>query len=162
VHIDPNRLPKDPAASQQMVTSLLEGLETKERRPKRLQHWVELLLCWRYGPRRERANENQLFLFAGGMVTAALEPPPVAEKPETSPAQRSGDNRQRLPNTLERRRVVYDLADEKRQRPECQGELKQVGEKVQPLSASALICARPIVASTPLPPPPRAARFRRL
>lgn len=56
--IDPNQLPKDPAALQQMVTSLLEELESKERRLRQLQHWVEQLLRWRYGPRRERVNGN--------------------------------------------------------------------------------------------------------
>jgi hypothetical protein len=58
VDIDPNQLPKDPAALQQMVTSLLEELESKERRLRQLQHWVEQLLRWRYGPRRERVNGN--------------------------------------------------------------------------------------------------------
>jgi len=115
---------------QQMVASLLEELETEERRLRQLQHWVEQFLRWRYGPRRERVNENKLFLFAVGMVTTALEPSPASEKPETSPPQRAGHGRQRLPKTLERRRVVYDLAEQERQCLECRGELKRIGEEV--------------------------------
>ena len=70
VEIDPNRLPKDPAALRQVVVGLLEEAELRERRLRQLQHWVEQLLRWRYGPRRERVNENQLFLFAVGLVSA--------------------------------------------------------------------------------------------
>jgi hypothetical protein len=44
MEINCHNLPEDPAALQQMVTSLLEELETKERRLRQLQHWVEQLL----------------------------------------------------------------------------------------------------------------------
>jgi transposase len=130
VDIDPNHLPKDPAALQQMVRNLLEELESKERRLKQLQHWVEQLLRARYGQRRERVNENQLFLFAVARVAAAQELPPTTEKSETSSPQRPGHGRHRLPKTLERRRVVYDLAEQERQCPQCQGELNRIGEEV--------------------------------
>ena len=39
--IDPNELPSDPAALRQIVIGLLEEVETKERRLRQLQHWVE-------------------------------------------------------------------------------------------------------------------------
>ncbi len=128
--IDPKQLPNNPAALQQMVTSLLEELETKERRLRQLQHWVEQLLRWRYGPRRERVNENQLFLFAVALLSAGEENPPAPKKPESTPSQRAGHGRQQLPKTLERRRMVYDLAEQERQCPECQGELRRIGEEV--------------------------------
>jgi len=41
-----------------------------DRRVKRLPHLVEQLLRWRYGPSRERVDENQLFLFAAGMMAS--------------------------------------------------------------------------------------------
>lgn len=56
--IDPQRLPEDPALLRQMVTSLVQEAEARERRLRQLQHWVEQLLRWRYGPRRERVNGN--------------------------------------------------------------------------------------------------------
>jgi transposase len=136
VAIDPNQLPEDPAALRQMVMGLLEEVETKDRRLRQLQHWVEQLLRARYGPRRERVNENQLFLFAVVLVSAgreaAREPEGSAapEKAESDGAKRKGHGRQRLPKSLERRRVVYDLEEAKRQCPECREELKRIGEEV--------------------------------
>jgi len=136
MEINRNNLPEDPAALQQMVTSLLEELETKERRLRQLQHWVEQLLRWRYGPRRERVNENQLFLFAVALVSAAQQTPAEpdssarSEEAPTGSPQRKGHGRKRLPEILERRRVVYDLADQERHCPDCQGELKRIGEEV--------------------------------
>ncbi len=134
--IDPNQLPNDPAALRQMVMSLLEEVETKERRLRQLQHWVEQLLRARYGPRRERVNENQLFLFAVALVSAGREAPSepqgsgAPEKAESGGAKPKGHGRQRLPKSLERRRVVYDLEEGKRQCPECQAELRRIGEEV--------------------------------
>jgi len=136
VAIDPNQLPNDPAALRQMVMSLLEEVETKERRLRQLQHWVEQLLRARYGPRRERVNENQLFLFAVALVSAGREAPSepqgsgAPEKAESGGAKPKGHGRQRLPKSLERRRVVYDLEEGKRQCPECQAELRRIGEEV--------------------------------
>ena len=64
MEIDRNKLPEDVAALRQMVAALLEEVDSKERRLQQLQHLLEQLLRWRYGPKRERVNENQLFLFA--------------------------------------------------------------------------------------------------
>ena len=56
--IDPQRLPEDPALLRQMVTSLVQEAEARERRLRQLQHWLEQLLRARYGPRRERASRR--------------------------------------------------------------------------------------------------------
>jgi len=136
VAIDPNQLPKDPAALRQMVISLLEEVETKDRRVQQLQHWLEQLLRARYGPRRERVNENQLFLFAVALVSAGREAPQEPEgsaAPEKAPrgaAKGPGHGRQRLPQSLERRRVVYDLGEGERQCPDCPEEMQRIGEEV--------------------------------
>jgi len=137
MEIDRHNLPQDPALLRQMVTSLLEEVETKERRLRQLQHWVEQLLRARYGPRRERVNENQLFLFAVALLSAGQEarradsePPASPTEEKAPPAKAKGHGRQRLPKTLERRRVVYDLGKEERQCPQCQGGLKRIGEEV--------------------------------
>jgi len=136
VEIDPKHLPEDPSALRQMVMSLLEEVETKDRRLRQLQHWVEQLLRARYGPRRERVSENQLFLFAVALVSAGREAP---SEPETSAApekasggagKRKGHGRGALPKSLHRQRVVHDLAEGQRQCPQCQGELKRIGEEV--------------------------------
>jgi transposase len=69
-------------------------------------------------------DENQLFLFAAEIASRGEEPPPepkpAASEPRPAPP---GHWRQRLPQSLERRRVVYDLAEGERQCPECQMEL---------------------------------------
>jgi len=94
------------------------------------QHLVEQLLRYRYGPKRERVSENQLFLFAATLLSAGEENAPATEKSEKSPPPRAGHGRQRLPRTLERRRVVYDLGEGDRRCPQCQDELKPIGEEV--------------------------------
>ncbi len=65
MEIDPHQLPEDPgglAADGGRVC--WRSVESQEQRLRQVQHWVEQLLRARYGPRRERVNENQLFLFA--------------------------------------------------------------------------------------------------
>jgi transposase len=130
--IDRNKLPEDPAALRQMVAGLLEELDSKDRRLRQLQHTVEQLLRWRYGQKRERVNENQLFLYAVGIIGTGQEILPLQDEIETeaSKPQRQGHSRRPLPKPLERRRVVYDLGEHERQCPQCQGELKRIGEEV--------------------------------
>ena len=123
--IDPNELPSDPSALRQMGMSLLEEVESKERRLTQLQHWVEQLLRARYGPRRERVSEDQLFLFAAAILAQGGKAPP--SKPASS---RPGHGRGSLPKSLKRQRVVYDLEEAKRQCPECREKLRRIGEDV--------------------------------
>ena len=130
MEIDPNKLPEDMATLRQMVAALLEEVDSKERRLRQLQHLVEQLLRWRYGPKRERVNENQLFLFAVGIVTVAQEAPPLREKTKGAKSQPPGHGRQRLPESLARKRVVYDLGKDEARCPNCLGELKHVGEEI--------------------------------
>jgi len=130
MEIDRNKLPEDVAALRQMVAVLLEEVDTKERRPQQLRHLLERLLRWRYGPKRERVNENQLFLFAVGIVTTAQEAPPPLEDTKAANPQPPGHGRQRLPESLAMKRVVYDLGEDERQCPHCRGELRHIGEEV--------------------------------
>jgi transposase len=136
VAIDPHQLPQDPAALQQMVVGLLEQAAERERRLRQLEHWLEQLLRARYGPRRERVDENQLFLFAAALASGGRETAPEPEasagpsETQASPTRRKGHGRRPLPPSLERRRVVYDLEEAKRQCPQCQGELQRIGEEV--------------------------------
>ncbi len=136
MEIDPKQLPENPSALRQMVIGLLEEAEQRERKLRQLQHWVEQLLRWRYGPKRERVNENQLFLFAVALVSAGreamaeMDSAATPKEAEGSSPPHKGHGRQRIPKTLERRRVVYDLAEQERHCPQCQGELKRIGEDV--------------------------------
>ncbi len=81
--IDPQRLPEDPALLRQMVTSLVQEVEARERRLRQLQHWLEQLLRARYGPRRERVNEEACQKYAcskGCTVITAAKPMAPIEK----------------------------------------------------------------------------------
>jgi transposase len=137
MEIDPNHLPDDLATVQQMVLALLARDQERERLLKQMQHQLEQLLRWRYGARRERVDENQLFLFAAEILRAGASLDAAAGKPageaaaaEPEPSSRpSGHGRQRLPKSLERRRVVHELAEDQRRCPECQGELQRIGEE---------------------------------
>ncbi|HEY1161216.1 MAG TPA: IS66 family transposase [Terracidiphilus sp.] len=136
MEINPNQLPSDPAALRQMVVGLLGEAMERERKLRQLQHWVEQLLRARYGPRRERVDENQLFMFAAEIMARAEKTPPASGETEAPPAgakstpQRPGHGRSALPKSLPRQRVVHDLGEGARQCPQCQGELKRLGEEV--------------------------------
>ena len=113
-----------------MVTGLLDDLDTKERKLRRLQHQVEKLLRWRYGPSRERVDENQLFMFAVGLVGTDQDIASGRREAAPRKARCKGHGRGRLPKDLERKRVEYDLAEEEKHCPECRGELRAFGEEV--------------------------------
>ena len=136
MEINPNQLPNDPAALRQMVVGLLGEAVERERKLRQLQHWVEQLLRARYGPRRERVDENQLFMFAAEIMARAEKTPPSSGETEATPAgakstpQRPGHGRSALPKSLPRQRVVHDLGEGARQCPQCQGEWKRMGEEV--------------------------------
>ncbi|MGA2726055.1 MAG: IS66 family transposase, partial [Bryobacteraceae bacterium] len=136
--LDPDNLPHDAAALRQMLLSTMaqldatrEQLAAKEHELQRVQHWLEQLLRHRYGQKRERVDENQLFLFAVELASLGQEAPrePKPNHDAGRPAT-PGHGRQRLPKSLERRRVVYDLAAAERHCPECQSELRHIGEEI--------------------------------
>ena len=89
MEIDPKQLPEDPSALRQMVIGLLEEAEQRERKLRQLQHWVEQLLRARYGPRRERVDEHQLFLFAAAILAQGGKTPPAPTKPQRRSPTRS-------------------------------------------------------------------------
>jgi hypothetical protein len=109
------------------VIGLVEQLTAQQRELRQGQHRLEQLLRWRYGQKRERIDENQLFLFAASVIhqaaataaTAASTPPAQP----TSAERKKGHGRRPLPTALQRRRIVYDLDEPERQCPHCQSAL---------------------------------------
>ena len=57
-------LPDNPDLLRQMVIDLATQLDAHERRYQRVQRILEQLLVWRFGQKREKIDERQLFLFA--------------------------------------------------------------------------------------------------
>jgi transposase len=138
--IDPNKLPENAAILRQIVLQLLQVVADKDRLLERVQHQLEQLLRQRYGPKRERIDENQLFLFAAQIVSASLAnaTAPTATGPEKKTgasesggqAQRKGHGRKPLPASLERRRVIFDLDESQRQCPYCEELMQRIGEDI--------------------------------
>jgi transposase len=138
--IDPHNLPQEADALRQMVLELLQLVEDKDRLLERVQRQLQQLLRQRYGPKRERIDENQLFLYAAQIVAAgqagAAAPTTADSAAEETPAasasqaQRRGHGRKPLPASLERKRVVFDLEESQRQCPQCQTAMRKIGEDV--------------------------------
>jgi transposase len=128
--IDREHLPTDPALLQQLVRELLDDRDAQARQVQRLQHWLTKLLRARYGPRRERVDEHQLFLFAAAAIAAHRDgPPPEPETPSAVAKPRRGHGRQRLPKHLGRRQVTYELPAEEQHCPTCQAPLTRIGDE---------------------------------
>jgi transposase len=139
MEIDPKNLPDDADALRKILLRTLAQLDAteaqlaaKERELGRLRHWLEQLLRNRYGQKRERVDENQLFMFAAQIASTGQEPPPepkpAAATPRPAP---QGHGRQPLPKSLKRRRVVYDLPEAERHCPQCHGDLRRIGEDIR-------------------------------
>jgi transposase len=69
--IDPHTLPEEASLLRQIVLQLLGVVEEKDRLLERVQHQLKQLLRQRYGQKRERIDENQLFLFAAQIIAAS-------------------------------------------------------------------------------------------
>ena len=153
MRIDPNSLPDNPDLLRQMVIDLATQLDMHERRLQRVQNILEQLLRWRFGQKREKIDERQLFLFAlqceatGGDVQeliAELEqdqagkpdddntppPPDTPATPSGTPDKPRGHGRKRLPRTLTRERIEYELSEAERACPHCAATMQRIGEDV--------------------------------
>jgi transposase len=140
MEIDPHHLPSEVHVLQQIVLQLLQTVEDKDQLLVRVQHQLAQLLRYRYGQKRERIDENQLFLFAAQIIAASqrasaatssekstADSPTSKEKKESD---RRGHGRRPLPKTLERRRVVLDLEESQRQCQHCCTPMQKIGEDV--------------------------------
>ena len=97
MEIDPHHLPAEVNLLQQIVLQLLQAVEDKDQLLGRLQHQLAQLLRYRYGQKRERIDENQLFLFAAQIIAASLQMDPVPSGEE--PAANSSLNSDRKEKT---------------------------------------------------------------
>jgi transposase len=144
MEIDPHNLPSEVNLLQQIVLQLLQAVEDKDQLLARVQHQLAQLLRYRYGQKRERIDENQLFLFAAQIIAASqrASTAPSSEEPAADSSSRAdgeekkekpdrhGHGRKALPESLERRRVVFDLEESQRQCLHCQTPMHKIGEDV--------------------------------
>lgn len=142
MEIDPHNLPSEVNVLQQIVLQLLQTVEDKDQLLARVQHQLAQLLRYRYGQKRERVDENQLFLFAAQIIAARQRASAVSEGPVTGLSSRTdskerkekperrGHGRKPPPKSLERRRVVFDLEESQRKCQHCQTPMQKIGEDV--------------------------------
>jgi len=140
MEIDPHNLPSEVHVLQQIVLQLLQTVEDKDQLLARVQHQLAQLLRNRYGQKRERIDENQLFLFAAQIIAASQRASTATSGEESTAdsltskekkeSERRGHGRRPLPKTLERQRVVFDLEESQRQCQHCQTPMQRIGEDV--------------------------------
>lgn len=140
MEIDPHNLPSEVHVLQQIVLQLLQTVEDKDQLLARVQHQLAQLLRNRYGQKRERIDENQLFLFAAQIIAASQRASAAISSEESTAdslaskekkeSERRGHGRRPLPKALERRRVVLDLEESQRQCQHCHTPMQRIGEDV--------------------------------
>jgi transposase len=132
---DATPLPDDLATCQRMIRELLATLHQRDHELEGVRARLDQLLRRVYGPRAERFDPNQPFLFAdAGAATPAPEtvaattgPPPASDNPASAAR---GHGRQRLPRNLPRRRVVHEVPPAERACPGCGRERAAIGEEL--------------------------------
>jgi transposase len=126
-------LPDDPETLKAMIHELLVALHDKDRELDGVRHRLDQLLRRLYGPKSERFRPDQPGLF-DELLGADSEPTPsTADEPPTdepaTPRRKKGHGRRRLPDDLERKRQVHDLAEAEKVCPCCQQPRIRIGEE---------------------------------
>ena len=115
-----------------MVRELLATVQEQRHQNAALQARLDQLLRRLYGPRSERINPSQLSLFdlLGEQACPASPEQSVPDTTTTKSSKRPHRHgRQRLPEHLQRQRVVHELTEAERGCP-CCGQLRQpLGEE---------------------------------
>jgi transposase len=117
-------LPDDLTVCHQMIRELLATLGEQRQDLDQLRARLDQLLRRLYGPRAERFDPNQPWLFAdlntpaaAAATVSATPEPAVAD--EAKPSKRQGHGRKKLPQHLRRERVDYTLTEAERICPCC-------------------------------------------
>lgn len=135
-----------------MVIELATQLDANQHRLDRIQNILEQLLRWRFGQKREKVDHDQLFLFAVGLEASGQdvkdfiaeidldeEPKnedengkddPPSSGASTGTTKPRGHGRKRLPDTLKRERIEYELNEAERQCPRCERTMRRIGEEL--------------------------------
>ena len=135
-------LPDDIALLKQMLIDsnrlLHAEMAKKDRLIEQLQRQVEQLLRRQYGRQSERVDPNQLELALQEALDEGLlprdeqpaEPPEPPGAEDENPSRRRGHGRRRLPVSLLRQRVEYDVAPEDLPCPECETPRRRISQRV--------------------------------
>jgi transposase len=112
----PEQLPNDLDTLKRMLIEVMVTLHQERRDKEQLQHRMRLLLQRLYGPRNERCNPDQGFLFAEGADTANAAAPPAEDSQGKSRPRRRGKphGRGKPPADLPRRTLHHQLTEAER------------------------------------------------
>jgi transposase len=113
--VTPELLPDDVATLKRMVMELLVSLQERDRANEALRHRLDLLLKRLYGPRGERYDPQQPWLFAD-LAGPPDQPAPPAEAAAPEPPKRRArpHGRRRLPQNLPRETRHHVLSETER------------------------------------------------
>jgi transposase len=135
---DGTPLPDDVAVLQQMIRELLDSLQKVTTDRDGLQQRLDLLLRRLYGPKAERFDPNQPWLFpelaqgaaTAEQATAGAEAAAAADESPADQGKRKGHGRKPLPEELPRRRVEHTLSEAQRLCPDCGVVCEKFGEQI--------------------------------
>ena len=126
-------LPDDLALCHAMIRQLAGELTSERQKNERLEHHMQQLLRWRYGPRSDRLSPDQMLLIAREM----LEPPGPDGSPKAEPdatrqivvRRRTGHGRRRTPADWPRKTIRYPVAPEDQICSQCGSLMEKIGEE---------------------------------
>jgi transposase len=130
-------LPDDLETAHQLIRELIKSLAQQVHLNEKLQHQLEQLLRQRYGPKSERIDPAQLWLFAQEILAQAEPAPAPASVPEPAPTpapsapKKQGHGRRPLPASLPRKTVLHDVPPEQRTCPDCGSQRTCIGQDVR-------------------------------
>src|ERR1041384_2987997 len=117
---DPS-LPDDPVILKRMILELLETLQTTRRENGQLHHRLDQLLRRLYGPRAEKFDPSQPWLFPELQPTTATDSPTptptppadvsAADEGKSTRSKKNGHGRRQLPDSLPRVRQTHTLTE---------------------------------------------------
>ena len=118
-------MPDDLTACQQIIRELHDALHRSRQEVEKLEHRLDELLKWRFGPKADRLDPNQLALFATEVLEQIQPPPAPAPKP-SRPAQpaRNGHGRRPSLDDLPHEPKVHDLSEAEKLCP-CCGQMRE-------------------------------------
>lgn len=118
-----------------MILELLDTLKTTRRHNDQLQHRLDQLLRRLYGPRAEKFDPSQPWLFPE--LQQAVPPPTAPAAAEATPAddaaptaKKNRHGRRKLPDSLPRVRQTHTLSEAECTCPECGTRRVKIGEEI--------------------------------
>lgn len=135
---DEKTLPDNPQILKQMISELLETVNKQERTIGRLEHSLSEMIRQRFGKKSERLEDidpEKLLPFISDYLKSLepaekeVEPEPVKEEIKYT-RNKPGHGRKKLPESLNRERIVHDLTESEKTCTCCGEQLNHIGEEV--------------------------------